>query len=167
MHTYACLTILTRLPIIATPTFLFILNLYIQIYISQVWVYVSDHQWRRNLKLSGESAVEKITLDGLKGLRVMLSATAHDILYYRSLIYCHIITNSVSGLYISFNFFTTTEVLYLSWPYTLIIVVVSFCMHILSSIYSKMKLQAPLFITWKLNKIRPTSTNQLPRLSYG
>ncbi|XP_074340149.1 phospholipase SGR2 isoform X2 [Apium graveolens] len=54
-------------------------------------------QWRRNLKLSGESAVEKITLDGLRGLRVMLSATAHDILYYMSPIYCQAIIDSVSN----------------------------------------------------------------------
>ncbi|XAR57497.1 hypothetical protein NMG60_11025660 [Bertholletia excelsa] len=53
-------------------------------------------QWRRGLKLSGESAVEKITLDGVRGLRVMLSATVHDVLYYMSPIYCQDIIDSVS-----------------------------------------------------------------------
>ncbi|XP_059641783.1 phospholipase SGR2 isoform X2 [Cornus florida] len=53
-------------------------------------------QWRRGLKLSGETAVEKITLDGVRGLRVMLSATVHDVLYYMSPIYCQDIINSVS-----------------------------------------------------------------------
>ena len=52
-------------------------------------------QWRKGLKLSGESAVEKITLDGVRGLRVMLGATVHDILYYMSPIYCQDIINSV------------------------------------------------------------------------
>lgn len=52
-------------------------------------------QWRKGLKLSGEAAVEKITLDGVKGLRVMLGATAHDVLYYMSPIYCQDIINSV------------------------------------------------------------------------
>lgn len=52
-------------------------------------------QWRKGLKLSGETAVEKCTLDGVKGLRVMLSATAHDVLYYMSPIYCQDIINSV------------------------------------------------------------------------
>ncbi|CAL5434566.1 unnamed protein product [Camellia sinensis] len=63
-------------------------------------------QWRRGLKLSGESAVEKLTLDGVRGLRVMLSATAHDILYYMSPIYCQDIINSLSNqlnrLYLKF-----------------------------------------------------------------
>ncbi|XP_058090061.1 phospholipase SGR2 isoform X3 [Magnolia sinica] len=54
-------------------------------------------QWRRGLKLSGESAVEKITLDGVRGLRVTLSATVHDVLYYMSPIYCQDIINSVSN----------------------------------------------------------------------
>ncbi|KAG0486319.1 hypothetical protein HPP92_008414 [Vanilla planifolia] len=53
-------------------------------------------QWRKGLKLSGESAVEKITLDGVRGLRVTLSATAHDVLYYMSPIYCQNIIDSVS-----------------------------------------------------------------------
>ncbi|XP_054812172.1 phospholipase SGR2 isoform X2 [Prosopis cineraria] len=53
-------------------------------------------QWRKGLKLSGESAVEKITLDGVRGLRVMLSATVHDVLYYMSPIYCQDIIDSVS-----------------------------------------------------------------------
>ncbi|KAL7176648.1 hypothetical protein ACSBR2_030067 [Camellia fascicularis] len=63
-------------------------------------------QWRKGLKLSGESAVEKITLDGVRGLRVMLSATVHDVLYYMSPIYCQDIINSVSNqlnrLYLKF-----------------------------------------------------------------
>ncbi|XP_050366281.1 phospholipase SGR2 isoform X2 [Argentina anserina] len=63
-------------------------------------------QWRRGLKLSGETAVEKCTLDGVKGLRVMLSATVHDVLYYMSPIYCQDIINAVSNqlnrLYLKF-----------------------------------------------------------------
>ncbi|KAG5233111.1 phospholipase SGR [Salix suchowensis] len=63
-------------------------------------------QWRKGLKLSGETAVEKITVDGVRGLRVMLSATAHDVLYYMSPIYCQDIINSVSNqlnrLYLKF-----------------------------------------------------------------
>ncbi|CAI9259829.1 unnamed protein product [Lactuca saligna] len=53
-------------------------------------------QWRKNLKLSGESAVEKCTLPGVRGLRVTLSATVHDVLYYMSPIYCQDIIDSVS-----------------------------------------------------------------------
>lgn len=52
-------------------------------------------QWRKGLKLSGESAVEKITLDGVRGLRTTLSATVHDVLYYMSPIYCQEIIDSV------------------------------------------------------------------------
>ncbi|KAG9129035.1 hypothetical protein Leryth_016859 [Lithospermum erythrorhizon] len=63
-------------------------------------------QWRRGLKLGGEEAVEKITLDGVRGLRVMLSATVHDVLYYMSPIYCQTIIDSVSNqlnrLYLKF-----------------------------------------------------------------
>ncbi|KAK8463648.1 hypothetical protein PHAVU_011G002700 [Phaseolus vulgaris] len=63
-------------------------------------------QWRKGLKLSGESAVEKITLDGVRGLRVTLSATVHDVLYYMSPIYCQDIIDSVSNqlnrLYLKF-----------------------------------------------------------------
>ncbi|XP_057975003.1 phospholipase SGR2 isoform X2 [Malania oleifera] len=63
-------------------------------------------QWRRGLKLSGETTVEKITLDGVRGLRVMLSATVHDVLYYMSPIHCQDIINSVSNqlnrLYLKF-----------------------------------------------------------------
>ncbi|XP_020088606.1 phospholipase SGR2 isoform X1 [Ananas comosus] len=63
-------------------------------------------QWRKGLKLSGESAVEKITLDGVRGLRVTLSATVHDVLYYMSPIYCQHIIDSVSNqlnrLYLKF-----------------------------------------------------------------
>lgn len=54
-------------------------------------------QWRKGLKLSGESAVDKITLDGVRGLRVTLSATVHDVLYYMSPIYCQYIIDSVSN----------------------------------------------------------------------
>jgi len=49
------------------------------------------------LKLGGENTVEKITLDGVKGLRVALGATVHDVLYYMSPIYCQHIIDSVSG----------------------------------------------------------------------
>uniref|UniRef100_A0A5B7B4E9 Putative phospholipase SGR2 isoform X2 n=1 Tax=Davidia involucrata TaxID=16924 RepID=A0A5B7B4E9_DAVIN len=63
-------------------------------------------QWRRGLKLNSETAVEKITLDGVRGLRVMLSATVHDVLYYMSPIYCQEIIDSVSNqlnrLYLKF-----------------------------------------------------------------
>nr|XP_043625139.1 phospholipase SGR2-like [Erigeron canadensis] len=63
-------------------------------------------QWRKNLKLSGESAVEKCTLPGVRGLRVTLSATVHDVLYYMSPIYCQDIIDSVSNqlnkLYLKF-----------------------------------------------------------------
>lgn len=54
-------------------------------------------QWRKGLKLSGERTVEKITLDGVKGLRVALGATVHDVLYYMSPIYCQHIIDSVSN----------------------------------------------------------------------
>lgn len=54
-------------------------------------------QWRKGLKLSGESAVENITLDGVRGLRTTLSATVHDVLYYMSPIYCQDIIDSVSN----------------------------------------------------------------------
>ena len=47
------------------------------------------------MKLSGEAAVDKITLDGVRGLRVTLSATVHDVLYYMSPIYCQDIIDSV------------------------------------------------------------------------
>ncbi|KAJ3681428.1 hypothetical protein LUZ60_015917 [Juncus effusus] len=53
-------------------------------------------QWRKGLRFSGERAVEKITLDGVRGLRVTLSATVHDVLYYMSPIYCQQIIDSVS-----------------------------------------------------------------------
>ncbi|XP_026455575.1 phospholipase SGR2-like isoform X1 [Papaver somniferum] len=63
-------------------------------------------QWRKGLKLDGESAVEKVTLEGVRGLRFMLSATVHDVLYYMSPIYCQEIINSVSNqlnrLYLKF-----------------------------------------------------------------
>lgn len=56
------------------------------------------------MKLSGETAVEKITLEGVRGLRVMLSATAHDILYYMSPIYCQAIIDSVLYFSLFFHF---------------------------------------------------------------
>ncbi|KAI4320231.1 hypothetical protein MLD38_033734 [Melastoma candidum] len=63
-------------------------------------------QWRKGLKLSGEAAVDKITLDGVRGLRMTLSATVHDVLYYMSPIYCQDIIDSVSNqlnmLYLKF-----------------------------------------------------------------
>ncbi|XP_010518969.1 PREDICTED: phospholipase SGR2 isoform X1 [Tarenaya hassleriana] len=63
-------------------------------------------QWRKGLKLSGEAAVDKCTLDGVRRLRVMLSATVHDVLYYMSPIYCQAIIDSVSNqlnrLYLKF-----------------------------------------------------------------
>lgn len=63
-------------------------------------------QWRKGLKLSGESTVDKCTLDGVRGLRTTLSATVHDVLYYMSPIYCQDIINSVSNqlnrLYLKF-----------------------------------------------------------------
>ncbi|KAH6765763.1 shoot gravitropism 2 [Perilla frutescens var. hirtella] len=63
-------------------------------------------QWRKGLTLSGEAAVENITLDGVRGLRTMLSATVHDVLYYMSPIYCQDIIDSVSNqlnkLYLKF-----------------------------------------------------------------
>ncbi|KAI5668916.1 hypothetical protein M9H77_18769 [Catharanthus roseus] len=63
-------------------------------------------QWRKGLELSGEHAVDKCTLDGVRKLRVMLSATVHDVLYYMSPIYCQAIIDSVSNqlnrLYLKF-----------------------------------------------------------------
>ncbi|XP_060196082.1 phospholipase SGR2 isoform X2 [Lycium barbarum] len=63
-------------------------------------------QWRKGLKLGGEAAVEKCTLDGVRGLREVLSATVHDVLYYMSPIYCQTIIDSVSNqlnmLYLKF-----------------------------------------------------------------
>ncbi|XP_051142036.1 phospholipase SGR2-like isoform X2 [Andrographis paniculata] len=63
-------------------------------------------QWRKGLTFRGEVAVEKITLDGVRGLRTMLGATVHDILYYMSPIYCQEIIDSVSNqlnrLYVKF-----------------------------------------------------------------
>ncbi|MCO5584362.1 hypothetical protein L7F22_038288 [Adiantum nelumboides] len=63
-------------------------------------------QWRRGLKLGGEEAVENCTLEGVRALRTMLSATVHDVLYYMSPVYCQDIIDSVSGqlnmLYLKF-----------------------------------------------------------------
>ncbi|KAL0854612.1 hypothetical protein Bca101_059764 [Brassica carinata] len=53
-------------------------------------------QWRKGLKLSGEAAVDKCTLDGVRRLREILSATVHDVLYYMSPIYCQAIIDSIS-----------------------------------------------------------------------
>lgn len=53
-------------------------------------------QWRRGLKLGGEEAVENCTLEGVRALRTMLSATVHDVLYYMSPVYCQDIIDSVS-----------------------------------------------------------------------
>ncbi|KAJ7558815.1 hypothetical protein O6H91_04G057000 [Diphasiastrum complanatum] len=53
-------------------------------------------QWRRHLKLGGESAVENCTLEGVRALRQMISATVHDVLYYMSPVYCQDIIDSVS-----------------------------------------------------------------------
>ncbi|CAM6085035.1 unnamed protein product [Calypogeia fissa] len=53
-------------------------------------------QWRRELKLGGESSVEDCTLEGVRALRTMLSATVHDVLYYMSPVYCQDIIDSVS-----------------------------------------------------------------------
>ncbi|XP_051143262.1 phospholipase SGR2 [Andrographis paniculata] len=54
-------------------------------------------QWRKGLTLSGEATIEKITLDGVRGLRRTLGATVHDVLYYMSPIYCQDIIDSVSS----------------------------------------------------------------------
>ena len=51
------------------------------------------------MRFSGESAIEKITLDGVRGSHVTLSATVHDVLYYMSPIYCQDIINSVHSLF--------------------------------------------------------------------
>ncbi|KAL2609785.1 hypothetical protein R1flu_028358 [Riccia fluitans] len=53
-------------------------------------------QWRRGLKLGGEQAVDDCTLEGVRALRTMLSATVHDVLYYMSPVYCQDIIDSVS-----------------------------------------------------------------------
>eukprot|EP00250_Pteridium_aquilinum_P016381 c23078_g1_i1 orf=201-2801(-) len=54
-------------------------------------------QWRKGLKLGGEEAVENCTLEGVRALRTMLSATVHDVLYYMSPVYCQDIIDSVCG----------------------------------------------------------------------
>ncbi|KAG0628641.1 hypothetical protein M758_1G042200 [Ceratodon purpureus] len=53
-------------------------------------------QWRRELKLGGEVAMEQVTLDGVRALRTMITATVHDVLYYMSPIYCQDIIDSVT-----------------------------------------------------------------------
>jgi hypothetical protein len=57
-------------------------------------------QWRRELKLGGESVVEDCTLEGVRALRTMLSATVHDVLYYMSPVYCQDIIDSVSAYFL-------------------------------------------------------------------
>ncbi|CAK9256870.1 unnamed protein product [Sphagnum jensenii] len=63
-------------------------------------------QWRRELKLGGEVAMERITLEGVRALRTMITATVHDVLYYMSPAYCQDIidsvTQSLNRLYIKF-----------------------------------------------------------------
>ena len=58
-----------------------------------------DLQWRRGLKLAGEEAVENCTLEGVRALRTMLSATVHDVLYYMSPVYCQEINDSVRHIF--------------------------------------------------------------------
>ncbi|MCL7042162.1 hypothetical protein MKW94_019913, partial [Papaver nudicaule] len=53
-------------------------------------VLVIPCQWRKGLKLDGESTVLKVTLEGVRGLRFMLSATAHDV------------SNQLNRLYLKF-----------------------------------------------------------------
>jgi hypothetical protein len=69
-------------------------------------------QWRRGLKLAGEEAVENCTLEGVRALRTMLSATVHDVLYYMSPLYCQEINDSVrygAELIASIRFFFSTR----------------------------------------------------------
>lgn len=53
-------------------------------------------QWRRELKLGGEVAMEHVTLDGVRALRTMITKTVHDVLYYMSPVYCQDIIDSVT-----------------------------------------------------------------------
>lgn len=76
----------------------FIFLFFVQLLLLYSNLLIFAFQWRKGLKLSGEAAVEKCTLDGVKGLRVMLSATVHDVLYYMSPIYCQDIINAVVHL---------------------------------------------------------------------
>jgi len=76
----------------------FIFLFFVQFFLLYSNILIFAFQWRKGLKLSGETAVEKCTLDGVKGLRVMLSATVHDVLYYMSPIYCQDIINAVVHL---------------------------------------------------------------------
>lgn len=47
------------------------------------------------MKLGGEVAMENITLEGVRALRAMITATVHDVLYYMSPVYCQDIIDSV------------------------------------------------------------------------
>lgn len=47
------------------------------------------------MKLGGEVAMEQVTLDGVRALRTMITATVHDVLYYMSPVYCQDIIDSV------------------------------------------------------------------------
>ncbi|XP_012838052.1 PREDICTED: phospholipase SGR2-like [Erythranthe guttata] len=83
-------------------------------------------QWRKGLTLSGEAAVEKITLDGVRGLRTMLSATVHDVLYYMSPIHCQDIIDSVNPYLIAFFFFFFVQINYGCLIVINLILVISF-----------------------------------------
>lgn len=39
--------------------------------------------------------MEQVTLDGVRALRTMITATVHDVLYYMSPVYCQDIIDSV------------------------------------------------------------------------
>ena len=54
-------------------------------------------QWRRELRLAGEAAVEDITPEGVPALRKNVSATVHDVLFYMSPAYCQDIIDSVTS----------------------------------------------------------------------
>ena len=62
---------------------------------SDEWQKLSDEKYASKHGLSDEAAVDKITLDGVRGLRVTFSATVHDVLYYMSPVYCQDIIDSV------------------------------------------------------------------------
>lgn len=57
------------------------------------------------MKLGGEVAMENITLEGVRALRAMITATVHDVLYYMSPVYCQDIIDSVI-FYILHEFFS-------------------------------------------------------------
>lgn len=61
------------------------------------------------MKLGGEVAMEQVTLDGVRALRTMITATVHDVLYYMSPVYCQDIIDSVplctlNSLSLAFDF---------------------------------------------------------------